>query len=57
MLLLVLRTRTLNPAAEAEVVDIAAETTVVAPKTFDAGIIAAVAAIVSAAGYAVSKKH
>ena len=46
------------PAAEAEVVDIAAaETTVVAPKTFDAGIIAAVAAIVSAAGYAVSKKH
>ena len=27
------------------------------PKTFDAGIIAAVAAIVSAAGYAVTKKH
>ena len=31
--------------------------TVVAPKTFDAAIIAAVAAIVSAAGYAVAKKH
>ena len=46
------------PAEEAEVVDTAAaETTVEAPKTFDAGIIAAVAAIVSAAGYAVSKKH
>ncbi len=44
-------------APAAEVVDVAAETVVEAPKTFDAGIIAAVAAIVSAAGYAVSKKH
>ena len=35
----------------------AAETVVEAPKTFDAGVIAAVCAIVSAAGYAVSKKH
>ena len=46
------------PETEAEVVDAAAaETTTEAPKTFDAGIIAAVAAIVSAAGYAISKKH
>ena len=44
------------PVAD-EVVDTAAETVVEAPKTFDAGIIAAVAAIVSAAGYAISKKH
>lgn len=43
--------------AAAEVVDAAAETTVAAPQTFDAGVIAAVAAIVSAAGYAVSKKR
>lgn len=47
---------------EAEVVDAAAgetaaATTTVAPATFDAGVIAAVAAIVSAAGYAVSKKR
>ncbi len=49
---------TAAPETEAEVVDAAAaETTTEAPKTFDAGIIAAVAAIVSAAGYAVSKKH
>ena len=33
------------------------ETVTTAPKTFDAAIVAAVAAIVSAAGYAVSKKH
>lgn len=49
-----------EPETEAEVVDApAAETTttVAAPQTFDAGIVAAVAAIVSAAGYAVSKKH
>lgn len=48
-----------EPETEAEVVDAAAETTTVAaaPQTFDAGIVAAVAAIVSAAGYAVSKKH
>lgn len=46
------------PETEADVVDAAAaETTTEAPKTFDAGIIAAVAAIVSAAGYAISKKH
>ena len=32
-------------------------TTTEAPKTFDAGVIAAVAAVVSAAGYAVSKKR
>ena len=37
--------------------DGAAETVTTAPKTFDAAIVAAVAAIVSAAGYAVSKKH
>lgn len=45
---------------EAEVVDAAAEeapATTTAPATFDAGIVAAVAAIVSAAGYAVAKKH
>ena len=49
---------TAAPETEAEVVDAAAaETTTEAPKTFDAGIIAAVAAIVSAAGYAISKKH
>lgn len=42
---------------EAEVVDVADEIALLAPKTFDATIIAAVAAIVSAAGYAVSKKH
>ena len=33
------------------------EEAVAAPQTFDAGVIAAVAAIVSAAGYAVTKKH
>ena len=38
---------------EPEVVEEVAE----APATFDAGIVAAVAAIVSAAGYAISKKH
>ncbi len=41
-----------EPETVAEVVDEAA-----APATFDAGIIAAVAAIVSAAGYAISKKR
>ena len=39
-----------------ETVEAPAETTE-APKTFDAGVIAAVAAVVSAAGYAVSKKR
>lgn len=49
---------TAAPETEAEVVDAAdAAATTTAPKTFDAGIIAAVAAIVSAAGYAISKKH
>lgn len=47
--------------APAEVVETVAadvaETVTTAPVTFDAGIIAAVAAIVSAAGYAISKKH
>ena len=42
------------PAAETNA-DTAAVTT--APATFDAGILAAVAAIVSAAGFALSKKH
>ncbi len=41
-----------EPETVAEVVDEAA-----APATFDAGIIAAVAAVVSAAGYAISKKR
>ena len=49
------------PETEAEVVDAAAEVAeapaTTAPQTFDAGIVAAVAAIVSAAGYAISKKH
>ena len=42
--------------APEETVEAPAETTE-APKTFDAGVIAAVAAVVSAAGYAVSKKR
>lgn len=43
---------------EAEVVEeVVADTAVAAPATFDAAIVAAVAAIVSAAGYAISKKH
>ena len=41
----------------AEVVDGAADPVVTAPQTFDAGVIAAVAAVVSAAGYALSKKR
>ena len=41
----------------AEVVDGAADTVTAAPQTFDAGVIAAVAAIVSAAGYVLSKKR
>ena len=40
------------PETEAEVVE-----EVAAPQTFDAGVIAAVAAVVSLAGFAVSKKH
>lgn len=42
---------------EAEVVDTVVDTLAAAPQTFDAGVIAAVAAIVSAAGYAISKKR
>ncbi len=42
---------------EPEVVADAAAETVAAPQTFDAGIVAAVAAVVSAAGYAISKKR
>ena len=47
------------PVEETVAETVAVEETVVetAPKTFDMGIIAAVAAIVSAAGYAVAKKH
>lgn len=41
---------------EAEIVE-TIEENVVAPQTFDAGIIATVAAIVSIAGYAISKKR
>ena len=41
-----------EPETVAEVVEEAA-----APQTFDAGVIAAVAAVVSAAGYALSKKR
>jgi len=44
-----------EPAPVEEVV--AADGTVTAPATFDAAVVAAVAAIISAAGYAVSKKH
>ena len=42
-------------AAAAETVVV--ETVVASPKTADAAVIAAIAAIVSAAGYAVAKKH
>ncbi len=45
-----------EPETEAEVVDVAVDEAA-APQTFDAGVIAAVAAIVSAAGYAISKKR
>lgn len=50
---------TVETVAAPETVADTTETTVVtpAPKTFDMGIIAAVAAIVSAAGYVVAKKH
>ena len=40
-----------------ETVETKAEETTAAPQTFDAGIIAAAAAVVSAAGYAISKKR
>lgn len=46
------------PVAADEVVDgAAAGTTTTAPATFDAAVVAAVAAVLSAAGYAVSKKR
>ena len=45
------------PETEAETEAEVVEDTAAAPQTFDAGVIAAVAAIVSAAGYAISKKH
>lgn len=51
-----------EPAADVveevvEVVEAAAEVVETAPQTFDAGILAAVAAFVSAAGYALTKKR
>jgi len=47
-----------EPETEAETVEEKVDTPAAdAPQTFDAGIIAAVAAIVSAAGYAISKKR
>lgn len=46
-----------EPETEAEVVEEVVEAPAAAPQTFDAGIVAAVAAIVSAAGYAISKKR
>ena len=42
---------------EPETVEVVEDAAPAAPQTFDAGIVAAVAAIVSAAGYAISKKH
>ena len=42
---------------EPETVEVVEDAAAAAPQTFDAGIVAAVAAIVSAAGYAISKKH
>ena len=42
---------------EAVAEDVVVEEAVTAPQTFNAGVIAAVAAVVSAAGYAVSKKR
>ncbi len=45
------------PETEAETEAEVVVEDVAAPQTFDAGVIAAVAAIVSAAGYAISKKH
>lgn len=49
---------TAAPVEEAPVVEEVVETTVTqAPQTFDAGVIAVITAIVSAAGYALSKKR
>ena len=48
---------TAEEIVDAVVTDTAVSDTTTAPKTFDAAIIAAVAAVVSAAGYMVSKKH
>ena len=46
-----------EPETVETVAEAAAETVVEAPKTFDAGVIAAIAAVISAAGYACAKKH
>lgn len=46
-----------EPVVVETVAEAEAETVAPAPQTFDAGIIAAIAAVVSAAGYAVAKKH
>jgi len=45
------------PVVETVAEEVVEDTAAAAPQTFDAGVIAAVAAIVSAAGYAVSKKR
>ena len=44
-------------AAAAAAETVVAETVVASPKTAEAAVIAAIAAIVSAAGYTVAKKH
>ena len=49
-------TEAAETTATEETVEAPAETTE-APQTFDMGVIAAAAAVVSAAGYAVSKKR
>ena len=47
-----------NPSKAAAAAEtVVAETVVASPKTADAAVIAAIAAIVSAAGYTVAKKH
>ena len=45
------------PVVETVAEEVAVEEVAVAPQTFDMGVIAAVAAVVSAAGYAISKKR
>ena len=49
--------KTADKAADAETVDQAMDDKAEAPQTFDFGIAAAVAAVVSLAGFAASKKH
>ena len=46
-----------NPSKAAAEAAAAAETVVASPKTTDAAVIAAIAAIVSGAGYMAAKKH